>query len=63
MIRAAWLMLLLAAVPALGQIQSYWGVRSGMTTVIQDNYSAYTDEEPNRYGWLLAVSRTLPLAN
>jgi hypothetical protein len=63
MFRAAWLMLLLTVFPAMGQLGDCWGVRVGGTTVVQDNYSAYTDESANGYGWLVGVSRTLSLTD
>lgn len=63
MVRTFIFLLLVTAAPALGQLQEYWGTRFGTTLVVQDNYEAYTDEKAARFGWLLAVSRTLPLTD
>ena len=63
MVWAALLMLLFAVTPSVGQLSDYWGVRFGTTIVTQDNYPQYTDEKTARFGWLLGVSRTLPIAD
>ncbi len=61
MVTATLLAFLVIVAPAVGQLSSYWGFRFGTTTVTQDNSPSYTDSRDSRFGWVVGVSKTLPI--